>query len=101
MISLAISRPFGPRDESARRVTGRRPCRDRLYTTQVALQALGHWPDAACRPARGGGWHAGVHERAASERELWRFGVGVRRGFHTSHFQDTIFKDFLARAVIL
>ena len=101
MVSFAISRPFGPRDESARRVTGRRPCRDRLYTTQVALQALGHWPDAACGPARGRGWHARFDERAASERVLWCFGVGVRRGVYEIDLQNKIFKDLLVGAVIL
>ena len=76
VVSFSSLRPFGPRDESARRVTGRRPCRDRLYTTQVALQAAGHWPDAACGPARRCWRHASFHERPASERELWRARVG-------------------------
>ena len=101
VVSFSSLRPFGPRDESARRVTGRRPCRDRLYTTQVALQAVGHWPDAACGPARRGRGHARVDERAASERVLWCFGVGVRRGFDALDLQNEIFKDLLVGAVVL
>ena len=101
MVSLSISRRFGPRDESARRVTGRRPCRDRLYTTQVALQTTGHWPDVARRATCRCWWDAGVDERAASERVLWCFGVGVRRGFDALDLQNEIFKDLLVGAVIV
>ena len=100
VVCFSISGPF-PRDESARRVTGRRPCRDRLYTTQVALQALGDWPDAACGPACRGGWHAGVDERAASERVLWCPRFRLCCGFHSLNVQNTIFKDLLVGAVVL
>ena len=101
MISLAISGPFGPRDESARRVTGRRPCRDRLYTTQVALQALGDWPDVTCRATCRGRWHARFHERPASERELWCFGFWLCCCVYKIDLQNTIFKDLLVGAVIV
>ena len=101
MVSFAISRPFGPRDESARRVTGRRPCRDRLYTTQVALQALGDWENIACGPARGRGWHAGFYKRPASERKLRRFSVGVCCCVYEIDLQNKVFTHFLVGAIIL
>ena len=101
MVSFSSLRPFGPRDESARRVTGRRPCCDRLYTTQVAFQAAGHWPDAARGATCRCGWDARVDERPEGERKLWCFGVGVRRGFDAVDLSYSLIKDLLARAVIV
>ena len=59
----------------------------------MALQALGDWADAACGPARGGRWDAGVDERPASEGKLWCFGVRLCGGFYPFDVSNSLILD--------